>query len=579
LDRPITSPPAGAWRLARVEHWLLYTGLFLLPLAYLPDTFDGYVLPKLLVARILVLGLVILFVVRLAATRAFILKRSPLDLPWLAFLASALLSTAFAYNQNVAVFGIYSRYDGMLTILTYAALFWLSRQVIDGPSDARAIFRVLLASGYVVAAIAIIQGVNDSLAYGRLVPALGTLGNSNVLGAFLAMLCPLAYRELAQATSWGARLLAANALVVMGLGLLLTFSRSAWLGALLAAAVLVVGERKPGVRLGLTAGVILVPLLILLAGSTLAGGLSLERDLATRARSALDLSSTSRPHIWLDSVHLIASRPILGYGPDSFGLVFPQFQTGNWEPAIGSGGQQIDKAHAETLQVAATQGLVGLAAYLFILFAFVRTFWRGRQNDGAVAVFAAWLAYEAALQLNFSAPAGALPFWIFAATAVATWTVEPRTMALSIPHPRVATGVAAGLVAALGVLAWLGVAVAFMADVRLKSAVDADFNGRPPDAATLAAQARVLSPFESVYAVEAGNIAFERSNWAAARGAYEDASRLGTYNPMVYRNLALCDLYLGRPLEALAAARKAVELDRFDPANRALLAQFGVTLP
>jgi Flp pilus assembly protein TadD len=75
-----------------------------------------------------------------------------------------------------------------------------------------------------------------------------------------------------------------------------------------------------------------------------------------------------------------------------------------------------------------------------------------------------------------------------------------------------------------------------------------------------------------VYAVEVGNIAFERTDWASAADAYVDAASLGTYNPLVYRNLALADINLGRFTEARAAAAKAVELDRFDPANRALLA-------
>ena len=78
-----------------------------------------------------------------------------------------------------------------------------------------------------------------------------------------------------------------------------------------------------------------------------------------------------------------------------------------------------------------------------------------------------------------------------------------------------------------------------------------------------------------VYAVEVGNTAFELGQWAAARAAYRDAAALGTFNPLVYRNLALADRNLGLLAEGKVAARKAVELDRFDPANQAVLAQYG----
>jgi hypothetical protein len=119
-----------AWPLERIERWFLWTGLFLLPLAYSWDTYDHYVLPKLMVARVLVLGLLILYVARAISARGVVYERTPLDLPWLAFLASAALSTLVAENRNTAVFGTYSRYDGLLTILLYAATFWLSVQTL-----------------------------------------------------------------------------------------------------------------------------------------------------------------------------------------------------------------------------------------------------------------------------------------------------------------------------------------------------------------------------------------------------------------------------------------------------------------
>ncbi len=278
-----------------------------------------------------------------------------------------------------------------------------------------------------------------------------------------------------------------------------------------------------------------------------------------------DLSAWGpRPAIWRDSLKLIASRPVLGYGPDNVGLVFPRFQ------ADYLGRQQVDKAHAESLQVAATQGLVGLAADVLVLGTFVRAFWLGRQRAGAVAIFAGWVAYQVTLQLNFSALAASLPFWIFAAAAMESWGA---TRPISLPlWGRAGWGLATITIVALSALAIVGTAFPYLADSRLLVAVKADVDGRLAAAGAAAAQASELAPEESVYAVEVGNIAFERSEWASAADAYDAAARLGTYNPLVYRNLALAEINLGRFADARAAAAKAVELDRFDPANRALLA-------
>jgi O-antigen ligase len=545
-------------RLALIQRWYLRAGLFILPLAYSWGTFDPYVLPKLLVARILVIGLLALFIARVLMTRALVVKRTPLDVPLLAFVGSAALSTVFAYNQNVAVFGIYSRYDGLLTILTYAALFWLSVQAVADAGEARALMWALLASGYIVAAIAIFQSISDSLRQNAVVPAYGTLGQKNVLGAFLAILCPLAYGGLVAARSRGARVLALNALAMCGIGLYLTFSRSAWIGVALAAIVVAVWVRGPGLRLGIASAFGIVLLAGGIALLVQAGGLQPERtDLAEFG---------DRPAVWRASLQLIASRPILGYGPDTFGLVFPHFQ-------IAALNQQWDKAHAETLQVAATQGIVGLAAYALLLVAFVRAFWRGRRNAGAAAIFAAWVGYTATLQVNFSALAAAFPFWIFAAAAMETWGAT-RTSGVRVPaNGRLVTATGLVGIVVLLALAAVGIVLPYLADARLLVAVNADYGGRNRDALVPAQQARMLGPRESVYAVEVGNVVFERSDWAAAREAYGEAAALGTYNRLVYRNLALADRNLGRLVEARVAAGHAVELDRFDAANQALLAQ------
>jgi hypothetical protein len=284
-----------------------------------------------------------------------------------------------------------------------------------------------------------------------------------------------------------------------------------------------------------------------------------------------------RLHIWQDSVSLIAGRPAFGYGPDNFGLVYPRFQTGKWAVDATGFELQIDKAHAETLQVAATQGLVGLGAYLLVLVAFVRAFWRGRRHEGATMLFAAWVAYQVTLQLNFTALASAFPFWIMAAAAMETWEHPAPRLVLSIPAGRaLRIAVAAPAAAVLAGLALTAVVFPYLADLRLREAVAADFSGRGANARSYARDATSLAPYESVYANEAGNVAFERADWADASSAYAVAAALGTYNPRVYRNLALADRNLGRLSAALAAARQAAALDRFDPANQALVSQLEV---
>jgi O-antigen ligase len=555
--------------LAAVERWALRVATFILPLTYCWFTYDSYVLPKLLVARLLVLTLAGLYLARAALTGRLMVKRTPLDLPLIAFIASALLSAVVGVNANVGIFGTYARYDGALTLVTYAALFWLTTQSIADAREARTLIRILVASGFAVGVVAIIQWTGDVLAGSQVAKAYGTMGNANVLGVFLVLLGPPAYGELIAAKSAIARVLAANALTIILLALVLTVSRSSWLGLAVAAAILLVGRQVPAVRTRLALAVVAV--VVAAAGAVALVGIELDAS-SKGAVSSTETVST-RLHVWQDTISLVASRPIAGYGPDTFGLVYPRFQSGNWGYYA-----QFDKAHSELLQVAATQGLIGVATYLWLLLTFVRAFWRGRGEALAWSLFAGWAGYEATLQLNFTSVAAALPFWIFVAAALVLCHDDSASASVYQLPRMTRLGSAAGVVA-VSALSIPALGFAYVGDHSLLQAVEADIAGRPAAATAFAATAHGTAPQESVYAVEVGNVAFERRDWVGARKAYSSAESLGTFNPQMFRNLAIADRQLGLFADAVAAARAAVYLDRFDPLNQAILAQMEAPQP
>ena len=196
--------------------------------------------------------------------------------------------------------------------------------------------------------------------------------------------------------------------------------------------------------------------------------------------------------------------------------------------------------------------------------------------------FDAWLA---AAPANGAAYRAALTVWhqieSSADDILAELAAGERRQALKRgPSRRWVVGAGGFAIAAgLAVLAIPALGTAYLADARLLQAYELDLAGNRLAASVSAAEARQLAPQESVYAVEVGNIAFERQDWAAARDAYSAAARLGTFNPEMYRNLAVADRQLGYINEARDAARAAVYLDRFDPANQALLAQMELLRP
>lgn len=565
---------------------MLRAGIFLLPLAFLPNIVDEFVLPKLLLIRLLVIILGILLLVGWSLQGAITWRRTPLDWPLLAFIGSAALSSVFAVNQFVAIFGTYDRWEGLFTIVTYALLFWLAAQFTPGEPDARGLTWSLLCSGYIVAGIAVLQSGFGLLgggyfAVGGAIRADATLANPDFLGVFLAMLLPIALGKLISQRPFYTRILAANLVIVLAVALVLTYTRAAWIGASIGT-VVVLSLRRGQVHLwpALAFGATLLIGVALIAGAkaTQTGNnqVGVVNTLYARVVSIADLSAGTESHrlqIWRDTLPLIASRPVLGFGPDNFGVVFPPFQTGNQL------GTLWDKPHEELLGTAATQGIVGVLAYLWIIVAFVRAFWVGRRRRGAVALFGGWVAYELTLQVNFSYIPTSAPFWLLAAAAIVTWDPNVQPVRVAALHRMVATPTLAAGSLLLAALTIPTVILPFVADADYYSSQAA---GDLQQARFLIAHARTLAPFDATYATQAGDFALDldssgntspNTDWAGALEAYSSAARLGSYAPETFQHLAITEEHLGDHAAAVAAARRALELDPYDANSRALLAK------
>jgi len=93
---------------------------------------------------------------------------------------------------------------------------------------------------------------------------------------------------------------------------------------------------------------------------------------------------SGRSPIWQSAVDMVTADPIraiIGYGPESMGLIFYQHVHPDWA-ALASPTLAADRSHNETLDAMVTGGLIGLAAYLVL---FGSIFYYGLKQLGLVA--------------------------------------------------------------------------------------------------------------------------------------------------------------------------------------------------
>jgi O-antigen ligase len=185
----------------------------------------------------------------------------------------------------------------------------------------------------------------------------------NIYGRFLmVVMSGLAAAQL-WARQWRTLIAATIALAILLAGLVLTFSQSS-LAALLVACVVLAALRWDPKRVLIGAGsVCLVALVVALAfpGVTrvnLGSGRSLKK------------ATSGRTELIKGGVRMFLDRPILGYGSGSFAKEFRKRERTSDERAASA-------SHTIPVTVAAEQGIVGLATYVFVLFTAFSLVWQG----------------------------------------------------------------------------------------------------------------------------------------------------------------------------------------------------------
>jgi tetratricopeptide (TPR) repeat protein len=249
-------------------------------------------------------------------------------LPGLAVVASGFLSTRFSEHPHFGL-GLLPRVVGNVTV------FWLaahgSRRRAAG-----------LGRWWMIAAVAV--AINGLLRLGSEPEFVSTLGNWNFLGAYLAA-------SVVVGTSIEGTWPLLGSFVLLG-AMCFCGSRGAWLAL---GAVALLWFLGCGNRLLARWYVRVVIVLLLLAGAGAVAGPYVRQQWRTDVR----------PPIWKATLHMIASRPLLGHGLGAYVADYPEYRMPEYflRPKATN---VTDHAHNELLEIAAEQGLIGLAATLWV---------------------------------------------------------------------------------------------------------------------------------------------------------------------------------------------------------------------
>lgn len=184
--------------------------------------------------------------------------------------------------------------------------------------------------------------------------AVATLENPNMLGEYLILIIPIALGMLFGRGEGMRRISAFFSLGVLGVCLILTWSRGAWLGLIFGVLLFLLMWNRRSIWI-IFAGIASLPLMMTVLPSSIVSRFTSIGNMA-------DSSTSYRVHIWRATVNMIYDNAFsgIGVGEGAWNKLYPLYAFQGVETAPHS--------HNLYLQIWLEIGIVGLLAFLVFIF-------------------------------------------------------------------------------------------------------------------------------------------------------------------------------------------------------------------
>ena|GEM_PF-2548119 len=464
----------------------------LLPLFFLTNFNDTFDLPKLGLVYISVAFFLPWIYFQISKTPSRPLFYTGAEGLLLVLFVALAVSAFYSIDRDISWNGFYRIYVfGLLPITAFLLLFWISAQ----EDAADMLTRWIMIGGAVAGLYGLLQvcGIEPFSAMPRVrgFRPWSSLGNPIYLGAVCMMALTLTLGEFNRRKNDRGLIVALGC--SQAAGLLLSLSRSAWVGTVVGILYLSWAQKRKRM-LEFTGAFVLISLLFLPA----------VRERATELFSRSEVSNASRVEGWKGALQVWRAAPFLGSGPDTFFEAFRARRTLAYIRATSTSVTQ-GHAHNDFLQMAATTGLLGVSAFTALIVVLGLKAWRkSRENPlTAAPLAAACVALLVQDQFNFSS----VTTTAWAALLLGQLARDPKKF-ITFPHQStpVRAGVGLGMILMGFLFAWTWIG-SWVADDAFKEAQALRQSGKPIGALVLFRESIRWRPAIETYQTELGNTA------------------------------------------------------------------------
>lgn len=386
-------------KVADILHKIVVVGVFsllLTPLIVTDSLFFPFITGKAFFFRIIVEIVIAFWILSTLLDRRFRPRSSWLFWSVVASALVLILASVFSENPFRSLWSNFERMEGLIGYLHLLAYFLILVSALKTDRVWKWYFRASLIVSAFVGIYGLLQLAGKAVINQGGVRLDATFGNATYLAVYM-----LIHVGLAVWLWWedrGRRWvgLPYGALILIHLVVLYnTATRGSILGlvggVILASILLAIGQKGSGRVRKMAIGFLLLTLMVV-GTFFLAKDSKVVQSSPVLSRfasiSVADVTTESRITIWNMALAGFRDRPLLGWGPENFYLVFSKY----YEPHLWGQEPWFDHAHNIFLDWLVNAGVVGLAVYLSLYASALYLLWRGRSDYFTKSIFTGLLA-------------------------------------------------------------------------------------------------------------------------------------------------------------------------------------------
>ncbi|XOB46580.1 MAG: O-antigen ligase family protein [Candidatus Nealsonbacteria bacterium] len=358
-----------------IIRWGTYLILFT-PLIISRSSFFPFVTPKTIYFRVLAEIIFAAFLILAIYFPQYRPKFNVLSVSIFIFVGVIILTSFLGINFERSFWSTYERMTGIFTFFHLLAFFVILSSVFKKREDWDKILSVSIIVGVLLCLYVLVAGGGEISSRGG-----GTIGNTSFMAAYLLFDIFFALILFFGKKTSGWRIFSGLSLFLLILVLLTSTARGAiisFLGGmvLFLLGYLILSEKK---RLKKT-GIFLLLFLVFLGIILLIYQPSFVKNTIKTALKEMK----SRFVVWEKAWKGFLERPIFGWGPENFNVVFTKFFNPCMFLSECGGEIWFDRAHNIILDTLVTTGIVGLLSYLLIfavsIFGLLRVYLKEKED-------------------------------------------------------------------------------------------------------------------------------------------------------------------------------------------------------